>query len=170
MGVAAGQHPVVRHGDCLNRDPAAGHHEPIESLEVRGPEPVSDRLDHFDRQHSVVAAFDVAVVAQVDLDPVGQSGLGHPLTGQSLLLRGQRDRTDVCAPRRGADAQFAPAGADLEHSAARPDARGIEEPVDLSALCVGESVTRRRAGLSNSALEYVIVSSRNSANRALDRS
>ena len=128
----------MRHGDGLNRDPATGRNQPVESLKVRGPEPVSDRLDHLDRQHGVVVAVDIAVVAQFDLDSVGQARFGHPLPGQSLLLGRQSDRTDVCASRRGADAQFAPAGTDLEHSAARPDARGVEEPVDLAALRVGE--------------------------------
>ena len=56
VGVAGGQHSVVRHGDGLNRDAAAGRHQPVERREVRGPEPVADRLDHLHRHHCVVAA------------------------------------------------------------------------------------------------------------------
>ena len=158
--VAAGQHPVVRHGDGLNRDPPAGHHQPVQRLKVRGPEPVSDRLDHLHGQHGVVAAVDVAVIAQVDLDAVGQSRRGHPLTGQSLLLGGQRDRTDLRASRRRPDAQFAPARADFEHSAARPDARGVEESVDLAPLGLGEArclaggqAVEQRAGVRHGLVE-----------------
>ena len=83
MGVPGGHHPVVRHGDRLDRDAAAGREQPVEGPEVGRPEPVADRLDHLDRQHGVVAAVDVAVVAQVDLDPVGQPGRGDPLTASA---------------------------------------------------------------------------------------
>ena len=73
IGVAGGQHSVVRHRDGLDRDPSARRHQPVEGLEVRRPEPVSHRLDHLHRHHGVVAAVDVAVVEQLDLHPVGQA-------------------------------------------------------------------------------------------------
>ena len=56
IGVAGGQHSIVRHGDGLDRDASVRRHQPFERLEVRRPEPVSHRLDHLHRQHGVVTA------------------------------------------------------------------------------------------------------------------
>ena len=78
--------------------------------------------------------------------------------GKSLLLGRQGDRADVCASLRGADAQFAPAGADLEHSAAVPDARGVEKPVDLAPLGVGEAcLAGRKAAEQRTGVRHGVV-------------
>src|SRR5690242_17930758 len=45
----------------------------------------------------------------------------------------------MCAAHSGADAQFAPAGADFEDTAARRDSRRVEDPFDLSVLRIREA-------------------------------
>ena len=51
----------------------------------------------------------------------------------------------TCAPRAAAlQAQFAPAGADLQYPAARADARGVQQAVDLASLRVGQVGRRGR--------------------------
>ena len=69
-----------------------------------------------------VGGRDGAVVAQLDVDPVGVAGRGDPLAGQLELLGRERDRVDVGAAAGGADRELAPAGADLEHPGALADA------------------------------------------------
>ena len=58
----------------------------------------------------------------------------------------------------GADAQFAPACADLEHSTSRPDARGVEKPVDLASLGVGEAcLAGRKAAEQRTGVRHGLV-------------
>ena len=134
------QHPVVRHHDGLEADLAAGRQDAVEGLEVRRPELVPDRLDHLDRDDGVVrrALLDGAVVAEVHAHPVGHAGRRDPVAGQGLLLGGQGDRADASAAAGGADGQLAPAGADLEQAGAVADAGGVEQPVDLAGLRLGQ--------------------------------
>jgi hypothetical protein len=97
-----------------------GGQEPVEGREVGVPVALADRLEHLDRADRIELAVDVTVVAQFHADPAGQPGLGDPAGGQRLLLLGDGDAAHRGAPARGPDGQLAPAGADLEHPAARP--------------------------------------------------
>ena len=78
---------LLRHRDGLDRDPAARRYQPVEGLEVGGPEAVSHGLDHLDRHHGVVAAVDVAVVQQIDLHAVGQARGGDAPSRQAAAVR-----------------------------------------------------------------------------------
>ena len=136
VGVAGGQHPVVRHRDRLDGDLAAGGEHPVDGLEVGLPVLPADRLDHLDRDHGVVLPGDVAVVAQLDRDLVGvKPRRGDRAASASAFCSVDRViERDRRAAAGGADAQLAPAGADLEHPAARADAGLVEQALDLAAL------------------------------------
>ena len=149
--VARRQHSAVGHRDGLDRHPSTGGHQPVEGLEVRRPEVVADGLDHLHRDHRVVAAVDVAVVEQIDLDAIREACGRDPLSGQLLLLGRQRDRSDRGAARRRTDAQLTPAGADLQHAAAGADLRGVEQAVDLAPLGVGQLRSGGRQGVEEGA-------------------
>ena len=134
--------------------------------EVLGPEALADGLDHLDADHGVVLADGVAVVADVDGDPVGDAGLLGADAGELRLLHRERQRRHACAALRGADRGLAPPGADLEDAAAGAHAREVEDPVDLAVLGVGQRTRAGRAG-SNQAAEYIIDSSRKSAEQVV---
>ena len=128
-----------------------------------GQNRISDRLDHLDRDHGVVEPVDFAVVLELDHAPGRTDRPRPPAAAASRCCSADSVMEWTCgAAGRGADAQFAPARADLEHAAARADACRVEQPVDLAVLRVRQVGPRRAASLSNSALEYVMVSSRNS--------
>ena len=62
------------------------------------------------------------------------------------------------APCSGADAQFAPAGTDLQHTATRSDPSRVEQPVDLAPLRVGQPCRvagqlEQRAGIGHRLVE-----------------
>ena len=109
-------------------------------LEVGGPVFEADGLDHLDRDDGVVLAFDGAVVLELDRDGVGVAGLGHAPAGQFLLLAGEGDGVDGGAAGGGPEGQLAPAGADLQHPGALPDAGLVQQPVDLGLLGAGQAV------------------------------
>ena len=147
----------MRHRDRLDGDPAAGGEHPVDGLEVGPPELVADGLDHLDRDHGVVrrpGGGERAVVAQLDLDAVGEPGRGDPLLGQLELLDRQRDRVDGRAAAGGADRELAPAGADLEHPGALGDAGLVEQPLDLAALRLGEVGAWRRVASSTGSVGW----------------
>ena len=149
-----------------SRPPAVRRQQPFSGAEVIRPRAKSNRFDHLDRYHGVVVSADVAVVAQIDLDTIGQSGGCDPLPGQALLALRECDRADVRSASCRADGQFAPPGTDFQKLGAGADSGRVQQPVDFASLRVGEIGPGRRQ-LANIALEYVIVSSRNSANRSL---
>ena len=141
VAVAGGEHPVVRHRDRLDGDPAAGRQHPVDGAEVGAPELVADGLDHLHGHHGVVrrtGGGERAVVHQLDLDAVGEPGRGDPLLGELELLDRQRDRVDARATPGGTDGELAPAGADLQDPGAGGDAGLVEEAFDLAALRVRE--------------------------------
>ena len=112
VGVAGGEHPVVRHRDRLDGDLAAGGEHPVDGLEVGLPVLPADGLDHLDRDDGVVLALHVAVVAQLDRDLVGAEALcaAAAATRWSPSACCSVDRvTEVTvAPRRAARMQSSP--------------------------------------------------------------
>ena len=140
MSVPRREHPVVRHGDRLEGHGAAGGGEARERGEVVRPVVVADRLDHLDADDRVIGPLNVAVVAQVDPDSVGDPLLGEPCAGEVALTGRQRDRMDVRSPARRLDRELAPPGPDLEDPSAGPDAGVVEHAVDLAALGRFEAV------------------------------
>ncbi|GAA5019217.1 hypothetical protein GCM10025734_72060 [Kitasatospora paranensis] len=143
VGLAAGEHPVVRHGDGLQGDLAAGGQHAVQGGEVVGPEGAADGLDHLDADHGVVLAVGGAVVAQPHLGAVALSGVGDPAAGEGELLLGEGEADDAGAAGGGAQGEFAPAGADLQDAAAGTDGGEVEQPVDLPVLGLGEGVPGR---------------------------
>ncbi len=102
--------------------------------EERRPELGPDGLDHLDADDRVVAALDLAVVAQLHVDPARHAGPRRTLTRQRGLLVGEREGGDRGATARGPHRQRAPAGADLEQVRPEADAGGVEQLVDLASL------------------------------------
>ncbi len=91
----------MRHEDRLDPDPPAGREDPVQGLEVRRPVLPADGLDHLHGDDGVVGPGDLAVVAEVDLDPVGEPRVGDPLAGELLLL-GESVIDRTVAPRAAA--------------------------------------------------------------------
>ena len=118
--VLCGEQPVVRDGDRLQADPAAGSEQPVEGCEVVAPEAPSDRLDHLDADDRVELACHLAVVGDEDADPSGHASGSDAPDGEVALLGRQRDRGDVRAALRRPDGELAPSGTDLEHLASGP--------------------------------------------------
>ena len=99
----------------------------------------ADRLEHLDRHDRVERALDVAVVAQLDVDPVVETGGVDPLAGEVVLLGRDRDRRDPAIPLAGGvQGEPAPAGADLEDVHAWAQAGVVGEAPVLGPLGVGE--------------------------------
>src|ERR1700761_829567 len=123
-------------------------------------------LDHLHRNHGVVVSLDVAIIAQIDAHPIGFTGSGDSLAGHpSLAIRGGDGADD---------------GAARIHNSPHPvPTSSSRVPGPTPAASSSRSILRRcawaRSGQdagkrSNNALEYVMVSSRNSMNRSLDTS
>ena len=73
----------------LEAQPAAGSQRAVAGLEERRVVLGADRLEHLDRDDRVVGALDVAVVAQLDVDPVGQPGGPDPLASPGACCAGE---------------------------------------------------------------------------------
>ena len=128
----------MREQDRLDADLPARRERTVEGGEVRGPVLVAHRFDHLDAHDRVVAAFDVAVVAQLHVDASRHSGALRALARQCGLFLRQRERGDGRTALRGAHRERAPAGADLEHLGSEADPGGVEQRVDLAMLRVGQ--------------------------------
>ena len=144
----------------LEAQPAARAQRAIARLEERREVLGADRLEHLDRDDGVVRALDVAVVAQLDVDEVVEAGLADARAGELVLLLRDRDRRHPAAQlARRVQREPAPARADLQDvlAGAQPGVR----PRCRRYLfrCASASDW---SGVSKTALEYVIVSSRNS--------
>ena len=77
VAVARGEHPVVRHRDRLDGDPAAGREHPVDGAgsrcpRTRGRRPRSSPRDSTASYVAPVGA-ERAVVHQLDVDPVGEA-------------------------------------------------------------------------------------------------
>ena len=107
--------------DAVVEQPAPGHEQLVEPLEVRLELGEADVLEHPDRADRVVrAVVDVAVVLQPDLDRSGEPGLGDPLLRELGLAPRDRDADGAHAvvARRVHD-HPAPTAADVEQAHAR---------------------------------------------------
>jgi hypothetical protein len=133
---------VVRHGDRLEAEAAAGGEQTVDGAEVVRPEALAHRLDHLDADDGVVLADGVAVVADGDRDAVGDTGPLGAGPGELRLLHRQGQRGDAGAALRGTDGRLAPPGADLEDVLAGTDAGHVEDAVDLAVLGVDEGLVR----------------------------
>ena len=105
---AGGQHPVVRHGDGLQADPAARRQQPVERARSTRPVALADRLDHLARRRWRRTALDVAVVAQFARSPGGQPGRGDPLCGERAAVLTRSSIGDHGAPRLAARSASSP--------------------------------------------------------------
>ncbi len=110
----------VRKRDRLEAQPPTGPQHAIadteERVEVLGP----DRFEHLDRDDRVVRALHVAVVAQLDVDEVVESGGPDALARKLELLARDRHRGDPAAELAGGvQGEATPASPDLEDVLAR---------------------------------------------------
>ena len=135
------------------------------------PRVVSHRLDHLDGHHCVVAAFDVAVVAQVDLQPDRTGPPRRPDAAPAAAARptGSPSGRALRGRPRGCTAR------PIRCRSRGPGCRAGLRPcraADRSCVVAPQPdrATRWRAAGRTARDEYVMVSSRNSANRSLDRS
>ncbi len=92
-------------------------------------------LDHADRGDLVEASVEVAVVADLDLDPIGVTGLGDALAGALRLRLRQRHAEHLPGTAaRGLDREAAPAAADVEHPVALADRELVGRQLELRPL------------------------------------
>jgi hypothetical protein len=129
----------VRKRDHLEAQPPAWPQGPIAGPEERGVVLGADGLEHLDRDDGVIGADDVAVVSQLDADPVGEAGRPDPFRRQVVL--GRRDRHGGHATpelARGIQREAAPAAADLEHVLAADEARALRHHRVFATLGVGQ--------------------------------
>ena len=94
-----------------------------------------DGLHHFDGDNFIVGAGEIAVIAELDVDAVGEAGGGNARAGEVVLLLGNRDGGDAAAVGLGGvEGPAAPAGADLEDVIGGGEAEGAAEGVVFLAL------------------------------------
>ena len=90
----------------------------LEDGEIVGPVALADRLDHLDRHDMVVLALDVAVVAKLQFDPVGQARATQSRARILELLARDGDGRDAHAAPGRRLGEAAPAAADLQDAVA----------------------------------------------------
>ncbi len=104
----------------------------------------ADRLDHLDRDELVVAAAQVAVVLQQDLDAVAQPGRPHRRDRVLVLRARDRRRRDAAAVAAGGvEREAAPAGADLQHVVVGTEVERAADPLELR----DRRLVQRRVGV-----------------------
>ena len=129
---------------------------------------VADRLDHLDRHQLVVLAAEVAVVVAQQRDAVLQARGVDALARPGVLFARDRGGGHAAAVvARGVQREAAPAGADLEHALAGPEVELAADAVELGDRRLLQASCPAR---SNTALEYIIVGSSNSAKKSLPTS
>lgn len=143
-GVAGGGRPLVRHGDGLQRHPAARSQPFVQGAEVHRQGLRAHRPGRLHPDDGVVLPARLAVVAQLDTDPRVEPRRTHSLPGQVPLLPGEGERGDAGAAGGGPQGQLAPAGAGLQQPGSLAHVGQVEQPVDLAVLGRGEPVPARR--------------------------
>ena len=117
----------------------------VAAAREEGPEVLpADGLDHLDRDELVVAALELAVVAQQHGDAVLQAGGAHERDRVVVLLaRDGGGRHAAAVVRGGVDGQPAPAGADLQQVVARAEVELAADQLELVQRRVLERRARR---------------------------
>lgn len=120
---------------------ATGAHRVVQLLEVQAEVGVADVLEHADTDHLVEAAIarQVAVVEQLQGDPVFQALGPDPFLAQRQLFLAQGDAGDLDAELASGQArQAAPATADIQQLLARLQAQLATQVAKLGQLRGGE--------------------------------
>ena len=140
--------PVVGQGDNLDGREAARLEVALDTLKVRVQVLVPDGLEHLDRDDLVEAALRVgwqlvnaAVIAEDDVDPIGEPRSGDLGACLEQLLVGHGDAGDAHArllrhPQRAR----APPTADLEHVLARLQLSAGDHRIQLGVLRILEQL------------------------------
>ena len=131
----------VARGDAVVHHQAAGTHRIVELLEVQPQVGVPDVLEHADADHLVEAtiARQVAVVQQLEGDPVLQAFGLDPLPPERQLLLAQCDASDLDAELASGQARQAPpAATDIEQLLARLQSQLATQVAELGQLRSGE--------------------------------
>jgi hypothetical protein len=131
---------VARH--LLQQQASGRFQRPEQDADVRAVLALADVLAHLDRADRVkglTGLAELAVVLETDVDPVGQTAVGHPLDDEVALLGRERDPGDVDAVVLGrVQRQRTPPAADVEHPHAGFEAELAADQVELGPLRVGE--------------------------------
>src|SRR4030095_4133953 len=122
---------VVGDDDRLHQDRAARRDVALQHGEVVGPVALAHRLDHLDRPEVVLPPLHVAIVAELQVNPVAEAGVLEPRTGVLELLLGDRHTGDTHAAARRGLGEAAPAAADLQDAVALLGADLLEDALVL---------------------------------------
>jgi hypothetical protein len=79
---------VVGDSDNLERYMTSRFQEIVTSLEITAQVLVSNRLDHLDGNYFVELPLHITVIANLDINPVRQPGLGYSFDCEVSLLAG----------------------------------------------------------------------------------
>ena len=106
----------------------------LQGGEVVGPVAFANRFDHFDRHDMVILAFDVAIVPELQVDPVGEACPLQAGPGEFELLLRDRDGGYPHATAGSGFSKTAPAATDLENAVALPRPDLLEDALVLVGL------------------------------------
>ena len=124
---------MVLDRDRLDQCHAIGFQQTVDGAEVSVEVLVADRFDHLDRNETVEAALEIAVVLDQQGNAIAEAGGIDALPGEVVLLaRDGRGRYPAAVVPRGVQGEAAPAGADLEHVVLRAEAELAADAVELA--------------------------------------
>ena len=104
-------------------------------LEVDRPILLAHRLEHLDGCDTVIRARLVAVVLQLDVNPVGQALLENALLRVVVLFLRDGEARDARADLLAGELrEAAPAAADFEHMVLGPTSRGLRQRAVFAGL------------------------------------
>ena len=119
--------------------------------EVRGPEPVSDRLDHLHRQHRVVASVDLAVVPQFDLAPGRTDPAAATRCWASRCCSADSVTERTCAPRAAARMHSSPQPVPISSTRLPGPTRAASSRRSILRRCASARSRRRWPAASRTA-------------------
>ena len=130
--------------DCSAAFPP-GAQNAIDRGEVRRPKFRTDGLDHLDADDRVVATRDLAIVEQLNIDPVGRRRLAAPGAAPTPAARATSVTVVTCAPRQAARTASSPHPVPISSSwVSAVNAGQVEQPIDLASLRRLERLVRCR--------------------------
>jgi hypothetical protein len=91
---------VIRNRDRLHRQQAVGCKKVVAFFKKCGEVTMTNGLNHFNRDDAIIAAGQVPVVTQLNVDQVRESCFINTLTRQCELLFGNSHRRDATADTR----------------------------------------------------------------------